>query len=307
MPVPGRGLILLTLLSGCVVALPRPLSQLHTEDVELMRCIVEALADVLSEPRALPVSQECLVRLKTDGRLAVILRHHNFLKELQQIAAEGGHADALTPTTQVLHLADESTDQSMLKALGGPGEMSMLTQRKRARKGDGEEKEEEKEQPEGRGEVTADRGDWSDGEKDASTTNSSRSWSDGEASNKRPELFSQTHNSNKRGEKMKKEMRESVGRWTNGARSPNLNKKEDLQQTGVTHHSREAGEKEEVRRGAQRGPDGGLLLVHGAPERRRVLDEEGSASRKSEEIESLAAIESELEGVAQKLHELRRG
>lgn len=78
---------------------------------------------------------------------------------------------------------------------------------------------------------------------------------------------------------MKKELRESLGRWTNGARSLNLNKKEDLQQTEVTHHSRE---EEEVRRDAQRGPDGGLPLVHGAPEKKGVLDEEGSASRKSE-------------------------
>lgn len=31
----------------------------------------------------------CFVCLRADGRLAVILRHHNFLKELQQIAAEG--------------------------------------------------------------------------------------------------------------------------------------------------------------------------------------------------------------------------
>lgn len=30
-----------------------------------MKCIVEALADVLSRPHPLPVSQECLITLKT--------------------------------------------------------------------------------------------------------------------------------------------------------------------------------------------------------------------------------------------------
>lgn len=33
--------------------------------LQVMKCIVEALADVLSRPRPLPVSQECLVTLKT--------------------------------------------------------------------------------------------------------------------------------------------------------------------------------------------------------------------------------------------------
>lgn len=49
------------------------------------------------------------------------------------------------------------------------------------------------------------------------------------------------------------------------------------------------------------------IMAQTEPEDKR--DEEGSASRKTEDadIESLAAIESELESVAQKLHELRRG
>uniref|UniRef100_A0A3P9KXV7 Chromogranin-A n=2 Tax=Oryzias latipes TaxID=8090 RepID=A0A3P9KXV7_ORYLA len=316
----GRGLILLTLLSGCVLSLPQPLSQLHHEDVELMRCIVEALADVLSKPRAVPVSQECLVRLKTDSRLTVILRHHNFLKELQQIAAADEQADASTATTQVRHLADESTDQSMLKALGGPGEMSMLSQRKRAGKGDrgvkkeGQMKEKESQEGGGKMNVTGERGDWSDEEKHASTANSSLSRSDEEAMDTRSELLSQTHSSTNGGEDMKEELAESLGRWTNGARSLDLNKKaagKDLRQKEVTQHSREAAGKEkgeeDRKRDAQRGPDRVLPFVHGAPEKKRVMDEEGSASRKSEEIESLAAIESELEDAAQKLHELRQG
>ncbi|XP_023808972.1 chromogranin-A isoform X2 [Oryzias latipes] len=309
----GRGLILLTLLSGCVLSLPQPLSQLHHEDVELMRCIVEALADVLSKPRAVPVSQECLVRLKTDSRLTVILRHHNFLKELQQIAAADEQADASTATTQVRHLAD----QSMLKALGGPGEMSMLSQRKRAGKGDrgvkkeGHMKEKESQEGGGKMNVTGERGDWSDEEKHP---NSSLSRSDEEAMDTRSELLSQTHSSTNGGEDMKEELAESLGRWTNGARSLDLNKKaagKDLRQKEVTQHSREAAGKEkgeeERKRDAQRGPDRVLQFVHGAPEKKRVMEEEGSASRKSEEIESLAAIESELEDAAQKLHELRQG
>lgn len=37
--------------------------------LQVMKCIVEALADVLSRPRPLPVSQDCLVTLRSGRRL----------------------------------------------------------------------------------------------------------------------------------------------------------------------------------------------------------------------------------------------
>ncbi|XP_021467901.2 chromogranin-A isoform X2 [Oncorhynchus mykiss] len=112
----ARGYFILTILVNRVLSLPVTPTYLEKEDVEVMKCIVEVLADVLSRPHRLAVSQECLNILRTDERLVSILRHRNFLKELQDIAVE---------------------DRSMLAALGGPGERSILSQ-KRGTGGEGE-------------------------------------------------------------------------------------------------------------------------------------------------------------------------
>nr|XP_046149262.1 chromogranin-A isoform X2 [Oncorhynchus gorbuscha] len=112
----ASGYFILTILVNRVLSLPVTPTYHEKEDVEVMKCIVEVLADVLSRPHRLAVSQECLNILRTDERLVSILRHRNFLKELQDIAVE---------------------DRSMLAALGGPGERSILSQ-KRGTGGEGE-------------------------------------------------------------------------------------------------------------------------------------------------------------------------
>ena len=43
-----------------------------------MKCIVEALADVLSRPHPMPVSQECLVILKTGKQLTFFMSFVKF-------------------------------------------------------------------------------------------------------------------------------------------------------------------------------------------------------------------------------------
>ncbi|XP_017264531.1 chromogranin-A [Kryptolebias marmoratus] len=367
----GRGVFLLTVLSNCVLSLPVTSSQLENDDVEVMKCIVEALADVLSRPHLMPISQECLVTLKTDDRLLTILRHHNFLKELQEIAVQGGHeravlqryADTLTPITKALPTMDHDADRSMLDALGGPGERSILSQRKRegheseeedesreSQEDSGAEEVEVKRRKEGAGnskegghdekransvenskeenEAKDKRGDGSD-EKSTPSRNKSTKGTfeveDEEESSKRSGPLSQRHNSKeeeKEEDKMKRGSKENIKHWTKRAKSLQLNKKtakkEEQQfssQQEVPHHSKEAPdedeeEEEKKKRDAQRSPEEKELqmIARGAPEARRGLEDEGSGIRKEEpEIESLAAIESELENVAQKLHDLRRG
>ncbi|NXL57129.1 CMGA protein, partial [Chordeiles acutipennis] len=56
----------------------------------VMKCIVEVISDTLSKPNPLPISKECLETLRGDERIISILRHQNLLKELQEIAAQGG-------------------------------------------------------------------------------------------------------------------------------------------------------------------------------------------------------------------------
>ncbi|XP_040920468.1 chromogranin-A isoform X2 [Toxotes jaculatrix] len=382
----GRGLLILTVLSNCVLSLPVTSSQLENEDVKVMKCIVEALADVLSRPHPMPVSQECLVVLKTDDRLVTILRHHNFLKELQEIALQGGQEkaqlqrDAATPdpTTQTPQTTDDASDRSMLEALGGPGERSILSQKRRTGNGEGEDetlrdgghhedddiieevqvKREDDESPgshvsessdewtEGKAAKREEEGEGEDYEEKRATSEENSEEEnmtedkktsedkprkkseekkfdeeDEEEKDKRSALFShkQEEEQEEEGE-MKRGSRESLKRWTKRGKGLQLKKKaggEEAQQLRgqqeVPHHSKEVTEDEEEKKkgDTQRSPEEKELqmIARRAPEERRGSEEEGSASRKSEEpeIESLAAIESELENVAQKLHELRRG
>ncbi|CAI5683388.1 chromogranin-A isoform X2 [Oreochromis aureus] len=343
-----RGLFLLTILSSCVLSLPVTSRQLENEDVKVMKCIVEALADVLSRPHPMPVSQECLVTLKTDDRLVTILRHQNFLKEMQEIAAQ---------------------DRSMLEALGGPGERSILSKRTgngkdekdagmedRQSQGDNEaeevqvkresdespgshisesaeewregEDEKREEDEEGYDEKRAEenseeesKDDESDENRDTRRKKSKEETSDEEdeeeETTKRLSLFHKNKGKEEgRKEETKRGNRESLQRWTKATKPLLLKKKASTkeEQQEMPHHSKEIAEEEEEekkKRNAQKSPEEKELqmIARRTPEERRGLEEEGSASRKSEEpeIESLAAIESELENVAQKLHELRRG
>ncbi|XP_029352157.1 chromogranin-A [Echeneis naucrates] len=372
----GRGLLVLTLLSNCVLSLPVTSRPLENEDVKVMKCVVEALADVLARPHPVPVSQECLVILKTDDRLVRILRHHNFLKELQEIALQGGQeraqlqsdAAAHDPTTHS-QTTDGVADQSMLDALGGPGERSILSQTSRTEKGDREAEKDEshrgRESQEDNGfteDVQVKRGN-DDENPGSHVSESMEEWSEGKAEKReREEEESEEKRSNsvegnmtkdnkggasdekrdalrhtskekkfdeaeeveeekedekdekrapifppKQGEEEGEE--EQKKRWTKRGKGSPLKKKAKGQQGEVPHHSKEVTEDEEEKK--KRSPEEKELqmIVRRAPEERRGMEEEGSASRKSEEpeIESLAAIESELENVAQKLHELRRG
>ncbi|KAL7388682.1 hypothetical protein ABVT39_018951 [Epinephelus coioides] len=378
----GRGLFVLTVLSNCVLSLPVTSSQLENEDVQVMKCIVEALADVLSRPHPMPASQECLVTLKTDDRLVSILRHHNFLKELQEIAVQGGQeraqlqrdAGAPESTTQTPQTADVA-DRSMLEALGGPGERSILSQKRRTGNGDREEekhvslgdresqedsdiveevqvKREDDEGP--RSHISEAADEWSEGraekrEEEEEEYGQKRANSgeenmikdkkgagseprhkskakkfdkeDEEGKDKRSPFFShrpkeqvdemeeEEEEEEDEGE-LKRESREGLQRWTKRGKALPLKRKAAQQlkrQHEVPHHSKEDTEEEEEKRkrGMQRSPEEKELQMIA----RRGPEEEGSGSRKSEEpeIESLAAIESELENVAQKLHEMRRG
>ncbi|XP_042246865.1 chromogranin-A [Thunnus maccoyii] len=390
----GRGLFILTILSNCVLSLPVTSSQLENEDVRVMKCIVEALADVLSRPHPMPVSQECLVTLKTDDRLVTILRHHNFLKELQEIAVQGSQERAQLPrdagildhVTETPQTTDDAVDRSMLEALGGPGERSILSQKRKTGNGDREEEKDEslgdgesQEDNDTGGELQAKRendenprshvsdsvDDWSEGtaekkeeeedeyeekrenseenseeenmtedkkgagsdEKRDVTRNTSKEKKfddeDKEEKDERSALFS--HKLEDKEEEpeeeedereMKRGSRESLKRWTKRAKGLTLKKKavgKEVQelnsQREVPHHSKEVTEEDVVRKKKSPEEKELQMIARRAPEERRGSEEEGSASRKSEEpeIESLAAIESELENVAQKLHELRRG
>ncbi|NWX02908.1 CMGA protein, partial [Caloenas nicobarica] len=82
---------LLAVLFLAVPAMSLPVANdMNKGDTKVMKCIVEVISDTLSKPNPLPISEECLETLRGDERIISILRHQNLLKELQEIAAQGG-------------------------------------------------------------------------------------------------------------------------------------------------------------------------------------------------------------------------
>ncbi|XP_053743832.1 chromogranin-A isoform X1 [Synchiropus splendidus] len=356
-----RALLVLALLANSVLS--APVTPLDNDDAKVMKCIVEVLADVLSKPHPQPVSHECMLTLKTDERLIPILRHMNFLQELQEIALTGsdlilGHEerDQLTPdhVTRAPEKADMA-DRSMLEALGGPGERSILSQKtedeeaRDERRGqdreepqqdvfgevtrehqekpkspgsseewDLEKKSEEEESGERRANMKANSDETSE-EDDSEEPKHSKSQKEkkrhGNEKKRRAELVSHSHEDADEEEGMKRGSKE--GLFSSNTKSYPLKKTKEKEVQGGSHHSKEVSEEEEEeeekkkKRSAKKSPEEKELqmIAQRTPEEKKVLEEEGSAVRKSEdqEIESLAAIESELENVAQKLHDLRQG
>ncbi|NXH10372.1 CMGA protein, partial [Bucco capensis] len=82
-------LLAVLLLAVPAVSLPVT-NDMNKGDTKVMKCIVEVISDTLSKPNPLPISDECLETLRGDERIISILRHQNLLKELQEIAAQGG-------------------------------------------------------------------------------------------------------------------------------------------------------------------------------------------------------------------------
>ncbi|XP_029453694.1 chromogranin-A [Rhinatrema bivittatum] len=86
----GRELLAALLCTAQVLSLPLP-NQMGEDDLQVMKCIVEVIANTLAKPKQLPISAECLDTLRGDDRIMSILRHQNLLKELQELAAQGAN------------------------------------------------------------------------------------------------------------------------------------------------------------------------------------------------------------------------
>ncbi|XP_077408089.1 chromogranin-A isoform X2 [Vanacampus margaritifer] len=284
-------LLTLTLLLKSVSSLPVTPSVLEDDDVKVMKCVVEALADVLSRPRPLPVSQQCLHTLRTDDRILTHLRRSDFLKELQDVATLGGLSPGLG-AIEPHHMmpahenADGVPDGSMLKARGGPGERSILSQEQR------------RSEEEGGGE---NGGIWRGGE-----TREEEEEHEEEDKKARGSEEKKRHTSEEEDEEEDEE--EGMRKRSKGF-LPEKKSEEAEGKGGAPHHSKEASEEEGMKKKKKkrnRSPEEKELQTIA---RRTPEDEDGSAGRKSEdaEVENLAAIESELENVSQKLHQLQRG
>uniref|UniRef100_W5N685 Chromogranin-A n=1 Tax=Lepisosteus oculatus TaxID=7918 RepID=W5N685_LEPOC len=360
----ARGCFLLTLVFHHVLSLPVSSNHVDKEDAKVMKCIVEVIADTLSKPSPIPISQECLDSLRGDERIISILRHQNLLKELQELASQGA-SERAQQQEKGDHLEDQipavledalDKDQSMLDALKKP---ESYTEKREAElseneveesaESDGESlegneveepKEEEKREggpeklipaslsleeekatvgTEGKAESEeneTEKEDNSEADKDeeGSRTDAATSVPDvhkvknslqGEGGDQQEQTEEKRSSEEEEEEEKKRsqgEEEEERSAESSQTSQPKGLLTRDLQRHrhAAQHHSKEDSSREERSRAQE-------TVAHSEADERR--EEEGSASRKAEdqEIESLAAIESELENVAQKLHELRKG
>ncbi|XP_047657351.1 chromogranin-A isoform X2 [Tachysurus fulvidraco] len=281
----ARCALLLLLLLQCVSSLPVTRPHLEHKDVKVIKCIVEVLADVLTKPHSLPVSQPCLETLRTDERLVTVLRHRNFLQELQDIAGEGANempekgleaGPDHTPDLQ------EPADQSMLMVLT-PG--NSLEER-----GAEEEKEHKSQEND---DITSHEED----EKKERAVMKKTDDSDEEEEDEAGAAGAPDHSHMEEEEEEEEEAERQQRDWS---RSREPVQRRAYGQQEAPHHSKEAWkspEEEELK-----------MMAGREPEEHRDM-EEGSASKKTEdaEMESLAVMENELENMAQKLHKLRHG
>ncbi|NXO37682.1 CMGA protein, partial [Locustella ochotensis] len=208
-----------------------------------------------------------------------------------------------TEAERSLDLAEE--DEEAEEMQGGDNNDDELGFGKDVRSSEEEEEEEEEEQPHtlrgGRRRLEdegmqgeEDTFQPRDAKSDEMEEESSREWEDTKRWNKMDELAKQLTS--------KKRMEEN-----DSEEDPDRSMKKTFRSRKYAFSSPE----EDVRRSWKRhskedSSEGGFPL---APMPEEKKDEEGSANRRTEdqELESLAAIEAELERVAHKLHELRRG
>ncbi|NXD24656.1 CMGA protein, partial [Spelaeornis formosus] len=133
-----------------------------------------------------------------------------------------------------------------------------------------------------------------DPKSDEMEEDSSREWEDTKRWNKMDELAKQLTSKKRMEENDSEEGQDRSMKKTFRTRKYAFSGPEENVRRSWKHHSKED------------SSEGGFPL---APMPEEKKDEEGSANRRTEdqELESLAAIEAELERVAHKLHELRRG
>ncbi|XP_039597642.1 chromogranin-A isoform X1 [Polypterus senegalus] len=87
----SSGVLLFTVVIQNAFSSPLPSEDNGAGKEKVLKCFMEVLADALSNPEPKPVSHECLDTLRGDERVASALRHQNLLKELQELAAQGAN------------------------------------------------------------------------------------------------------------------------------------------------------------------------------------------------------------------------
>ncbi|XP_012371041.1 chromogranin-A isoform X2 [Octodon degus] len=288
------------LCAGQVIALPVN-SPMTKGDTEVMKCIVEVISDSLSKPSPMPVSQECLEILQGDERILSILRHQNLLRELQDLALQGTkeraqqqrkHSSFEEELSEVVGTrSDKAGQEGHSEALAVNGAGKTGTEEARPPEGKGEQEQEEM--------AGAPRGPFrggKSGELEQEEERLSREWED-----------------TKRWSKMDQLAKELAAEKRLEGEDEEDDPDRSMKLSFRTRAYGFRGSGPQLRQGwrpssREDSVEAGLPLpARGFPEEKK--EEEGSANRRAEdqELESLSAIEAELEKVAHQLQALRRG
>uniref|UniRef100_A0A8C6WA46 Chromogranin-A n=1 Tax=Nannospalax galili TaxID=1026970 RepID=A0A8C6WA46_NANGA len=300
----SAAVLALLLCAGQVSALPVN-SPMTKGDTKVMKCVVEVISDSLSKPSPMPVSLECLETLQGDERILSILRHQNLLKELQDLALQGAKERA---QQQPKHSFEEELSEVLLnqspeakpggrsesRAMDGVGKTSAAKARPPQEKGEQEhswQKEEEAMAGVPRGLFTKGKGQ--ELEQQQQEERLSKDWEDIKRWSRMDQLAKElTAEKRLKGEDdPDHSMKLSFRAQAYGFRDPGPQLRR-----GWRPSSREDSVEADL-----------PMQVRGDPEEKK--EEEGSANRRAEdqELESLSAIEAELENVAHQLQALRRG
>ncbi|KAL2303890.1 hypothetical protein Nmel_009172 [Mimus melanotis] len=218
---------------------------------------------------------------------------------------DGDEAAEEDPTEAERSLNLPEEDEEAEETQGGDNNDDELGFGKDVRSSEEEEEEEEEEQPRAlRGgrqhledeEIQGEEDTFQprDAKSDEMEEESSREWEDTKRWNKMDELAKQLTSKKRMEENDSEEDPDRSMKKTFRSHKYAFSSPEEDVRRSWKHHSKED------------SSEGGFPL---APVPEEKKDEEGSANRRTEdqELESLAAIEAELERVAHKLHELRRG
>ncbi|XP_053922858.1 chromogranin-A isoform X2 [Cuculus canorus] len=325
------GLLAVLLLAVPAISLPVT-NDMNKGDTKVMKCIVEVISDTLSKPNPLPISEECLETLRGDERIISILRHQNLLKELQEIAAQGanertqqqkknsGFEDELSEVLESQNDKNKQRDaaEERPEEERPAGSVAELAAQKTLQNEDSDDddalgfskdgqssEEEEEEQPRAlRGGRHRLEDEEMQGEEDTfqprdarseeMEEESSREWEASKKWNKMDKLAKQLTSKKRMEENESEEDPDRSMKIAFRSHKYDFSHPEEDVRRSWKHHSKDDSSE-------------GVFPLVPMPEEKK--DEEGSANRRTEdqELESLAAIEAELERVAHKLHELRRG
>uniref|UniRef100_A0A673UTG0 Chromogranin-A n=1 Tax=Suricata suricatta TaxID=37032 RepID=A0A673UTG0_SURSU len=295
--------------AGQAIALPVN-SPMNKGDTEVMKCIVEVISDTLSKPSPMPVSQECFETLRGDERILSILRHQNLLKELQDLALQGAKERA----HQKKHSGFEDGLSEALEKQNDQAELKGRSKALAAGRA-GKAKAEETQPPEGRGAREHSRQEEEEEEEEMAEAPQGlfRGGKNRELEQEQEEQLADEWEDAKRWSRMDQLAKELTAekRLEGEGEEDDPDRSMKLAFRARAYDFRGPGL--QLRRGwrpssREDSVEAGLpLQVRSYSEEKK--EEEGSANRRPEdqELESLLAIEAELEKVAHQLQALRRG